>query len=140
MTRRLNIDHVRFLAHELAQRLMEWGEPIPPFETRYPEKLESCLTTPFATYDKKELYPTLEEKSAILFYLMIKNHPFKNGNKRVAVTTLLVFLSANGKWMKVDEQQLYSFAKWVAESLPSLKDATVFAVIDFLKKQIVNAA
>lgn len=140
MVRRLSIVDVRFLAHELAQRLMEWGEPIPPFETRYPEKLESCLKTPFTTYDNTELYPTLEEKASILFYLMVKNHPFQNGNKRVAVTTLLVFLSANGKWIKVDEQQLYSFAKWVAESLPTLKDATVNAVVDFLKKQIVNAA
>lgn len=139
MVRRLNIEDVRFLAHELAQRLMEWGEPIPPFQTRYAEKLESCLTAPFATYDAHELYQTLEEKAAILFYLMVKNHPFQNGNKRVAVTTLLAFLLMNGRWVKVDEQQLYAFAKWVAESLPSVKDATVRAIVDFLGKQLVKA-
>ncbi len=140
MIRRLNLKETRFLAHELAQRLMTWSEPIPPFETRYPEKLESCLTTPFATYDGQELYPALEEKAAILFYLMIKNHPFQNGNKRVAVTALLTFLHVNGKWIRVDEQQLYAFAKWVAESLPTLKNATVFAIVDFIKKQLTDVA
>jgi len=37
------------------------------------------------------LYPTLVSKASFLFYLMIKNHPFQNGNKRIAITTLFTF-------------------------------------------------
>lgn len=138
MVVRLTLADVELVAHSLAEELMAWNEPIPPFNTRYPDKLESCLTTAFQTYDGRDLYPTLIEKAAILFYLMVKNHPFQNGNKRIAVTTLLVFLSRNDKWMAVDEQALYNFAIWVAESPPDLKDATVQGVTTFLKKKLVD--
>jgi len=40
---KLTIAEVEYIAFSLAQELMEYGEPIPPFDTRYPEKLESCL-------------------------------------------------------------------------------------------------
>jgi death-on-curing protein len=52
----------------------------------------------------KRLYPTLVATAAILFYLMIKNHPFQNGNKRIAITTLLTFLYNNNKWLRADIQ------------------------------------
>ena len=91
MIRLLTIEDIEFLAHSLAIELMGWDEPIPPFRTRYPDKLESCLNTISQTFGGKELYPSLAEKAAVLFYLLIKNHPFQNGNKRVAVTALLVF-------------------------------------------------
>jgi len=60
----------------------------------------------FSKIDKKLLYHGLIGKAAILFYLLIKNHPFKNGNKRIAITTVLVFLSINKKWLKVDEKRI----------------------------------
>ena len=80
----------------------------------------------------KQLYKGLVGKAAMLFYLMIKNHPFKNGNKRIAVTTLVVFLYRNNKWLTVDDAQLYRFAKWVAESDPTVKDDVVSAVGKFI--------
>ena len=64
----------------------------------------------------------------MLFYLMIKNHPFQNGNKRIAMTTLFVFLYLNRKWLKVDSKELYNFAVWVAQSPAKLKDETVKAI------------
>lgn len=115
---RLTLNDVELLAHALARELMVWDEPIPPFITRFPERLESCLEAPFQTYHAKLLYPTFEERAAVLFYLMVKNHPFQNGNKRVAVTTLFVFLSRNRKWLAVGVDQLYTFAVDVAKSLP----------------------
>jgi death-on-curing family protein len=69
---------------------------------------------------------------------MIKNHPFQNGNKRVAMMTLFVFLYNNGKWMAVDEKELYNFTVWVAQSLPAVKNATVMAIEDFLTKYLVK--
>lgn len=107
---------VEYVAHTLARALWQFGEPIPPFHTRYPDKLESCLKTPFQTFQRKSLYPTFERKAAMLFYLMIKNHPFQNGNKRVAVVTLIYFLSSNGRKLTVDNLTLYEFAKKIAAS------------------------
>lgn len=139
MTKLLELEHIEQLAHAIARETMGWNEPIPPFKTRYPEKLEACLGSVSQTFDGKELYPTLVAKAAILFYAMVKNHPFQNGNKRVAVVTLLVFLYANNKWIQTDEQQLYNFAKWVAESPPELKDDTILAVNTFIRKNLKDS-
>ncbi|MFH1112141.1 MAG: type II toxin-antitoxin system death-on-curing family toxin [Patescibacteria group bacterium] len=138
MLQKLSVADVKYIAHKLARNLLKYNEPIPPFNTRFPNKLESCLITPFISFGGKKPYPTLRAKAAILFYLMIKNHPFENGNKRVAVTTLLLFLSRNEKWLRVDDKELYNFAKWVAESNPKLKDATVEAINKFLALYMVN--
>jgi death-on-curing family protein len=130
-----NVEHV---AHDLAKRLMDWNEPIPPFVSRYPHKLESCLATPFQTYNRKPLYRTLVDRAAILFYLMVKNHPFKNGNKRIAVTTLLSFLSLNGKWLTVNPHELYSFAMFVAKSPPKYQKDIVIIIKKFIKTNMTQ--
>ena len=69
---------------------------------------------------------------------MIKNHPFQNGNKRIALTTLLVFLYMNEKWIKVDMQELLNFSTWVASSPAQFKDEVVKAIEKFLKKYIIK--
>ncbi|MDD5518848.1 MAG: type II toxin-antitoxin system death-on-curing family toxin, partial [Candidatus Omnitrophica bacterium] len=107
------------------------------FSTRYPHVLESCLAAPFQTFTGKSLYSNLAAKAAILFYLMIKNHPFQNGNKRIAMTTLFVFLHKNRKWLKVDTQELYNFTMWIAQSPPKFKEETLRAVQKFLKENII---
>lgn len=138
MTKALTIEDIGFLAFTLAKERMSWNEPIPDFSTRYPHKLESCILTPFQTFGKKQLYKSLIDKASILFYLLIKNHPFQNGNKRIAVTTLLVFLFNNKKWLKLSNQELYNFAVWVAQSPSKLKDETVAAITSFIKKQMID--
>ena len=136
--KQITIAEVEYIAHSLAKEMMGWDEPIPSFNTRYPNRLESCLTQPFQTFGGKNLYRGLIGKVSVLFYLMIKNHPFQNGNKRVAMVTLFYFLYKNGKWISVDNQELYNFAKWVAESNPRLKDETVKAIEKFLKTYLVD--
>jgi death-on-curing family protein len=141
MPRRLktiSVENVRYLAHGLARQMLTWNEPIPDFETRFPNVLEACIGAPFQTFDKKSLYKGLEEKAAVLFYGLIKNHPFQNGNKRIAVTSLLVFLFLNDKWLTVDQVQLYNFAKWVAQSPPELRDEVLLAVQKFINKNLVK--
>ncbi len=132
----LTITEIEYVAHSLAQALMAWNEPIPDFGTRFPNVLESCLVTPFQKFGGKNAYKGFLEKAAILFYLMIKNHPFQNGNKRIAVTAVLYFLYKNKKWLQSDNQELYNFAVWVAESNPKVKDATVSAIQKFIKTYI----
>lgn len=133
----LTIAEVEYVAFRLAKELMKWNEPIPDFTTRYPNILESCLVTPFQSFGGKPLYKGFKERAAILFYLMIKNHPFKNGNKRIAMATLFYFLFQQEKWLGVDEQKLYNFAKWVAASEPELKEQTVAAISKFFDRYLV---
>lgn len=136
--RKLTISDVEYIAYRLAQETMSWTEPIPDFSTRYTDVLERCIDQLYQTFNRKQLYPGLLRKAAILFYLMIKNHPFQNGNKRIAMTTLLCFLAENKKWLTVDNQELYNFAKWVAESNPKLKKPTLDAIETFLNTYLTK--
>jgi death-on-curing family protein len=134
----INVKEVEYIAFSLAQKILSFNEPIPDFSTRFPNILESCLATPFQTFLGKSLYSSFIAKAAILFYLMIKNHPFQNGNKRIAMTTLLAFLYKNKKWLKADTKELYNFTMWVAESPPAFKNETVKAIEKFLKTHVVS--
>ncbi len=134
----ITVKEVEYIAIRLAQEMLEFNEPIPDFSTRFPNILESCLATPFQSFSKKSLYPGLISKASALFYLMIKNHPFQNGNKRIAMTTLFVFLYKNRKWVNVDTQELYNFTVWVAQSPPQFKEETLKAIEKFLKTHVVN--
>ena len=134
----ITVQEVEFLAFRLAREHLSFDEPIPDFSTRFPNALESCLVTPFMKFSGKSLYPSLTAKGSILFYLLIKNHPFQNGNKRIALTTLLVFLHRNGKWLKVDTQEFYNFTVWVAQSPAMLKDEVVMAIEKFTKSHLVK--
>ena len=136
--RTISIVNVEYTAFTLARELMAYDEPIPDFGTRFPHVLESCLAAPFQTFDKKSLYTGLLGKASILFYLLIKNHPFQNGNKRIAITTLFVFLYLNKKWLKVDNKELYNFAVWIAASNTQLKTEVVKAVEKFFQNHLVS--
>ncbi len=58
--------------------------------------LESALALPYATFGGEELYPTIGEKTATMGYSLLKNHGFIDGNKRIAVAAMDVFLLTNG--------------------------------------------
>ncbi|MDP3837157.1 MAG: type II toxin-antitoxin system death-on-curing family toxin [bacterium] len=138
MIKSLTLNEIQYLAHRLAADTMEWDEPIPQFETRYANVLESCIATPFIRFEKKSLYVGMNLKAAVLFYLLIKNHPFQNGNKRIAVASLLIFLLKNGKWLRVDSKELYNLAVWIAESPPLAKDDMLSYITRFIKKHLVD--
>lgn len=135
----ITIADVEYLAFRLAKEHLSFNEPIPDFSTRFPNVLESCVVTPFQGFSGKALYPTLVVKAGILFYLMIKNYPFQNGNKRIAITTLLAFLFSNGKWLKADAQELYNFTVWVAQSPSELKEQVVAGIQKFIRNHLADA-
>ena len=134
----ISIAEIEYLAFNLAKETLDFNEPIPDFSTRFPNILESRLGTPLQGFSGKSLYHGLIAKAAILFYLMVKNHPFQNGNKRIAMTTLFVLLHKNKKWLKVDNQELYNFATWIAASPARLKGETAKAVEKFIKTYLVD--
>lgn len=134
----LTVAEVEYVAFSLAQELMTWDEPIPDFGTRFPNVLESCLEQPFIKFSRKDLYRGLIGKTSILFYLLIKNHPFENGNKRIAVMSLLYFLHKNEKWLNVDAIGLHNIAKFIAASKPRDRESIVLATQDFLRKHLIS--
>jgi death-on-curing family protein len=136
MMKALSVREVEYIAFRLTREWLAFNEPIPDFSSRFPNILESCLATPFQSFSGKSLYPTLISKAAMLFYLLIKNHPFQNGNKRIAVTTLLVLLHKNKRWLKADPQELFNFTIWIAQSPARYKAEAVRAVERFLRDHI----
>lgn len=135
--KRVSVEEIGQIAFYIAQEKFSFNEPIPAFSTRFSNVLESCLETPFQSFGGNDLYPTFVGKVSILFYLMNKNHPFQNGNKRVAMTTLFYCLHENQKWLRVDTQTLYNFAVWVAESPSGAKKQVVDYIEQFLHKHMV---
>lgn len=137
-TKRITVKEIEYVAFSFAQKLLTFNEPIPEFGTRFPNILESCIDTPFMQFDRKDLYRGLIGKSSVLFYFMIKNHPFQNGNKRIAVMTLLYLFHKNGKWIKMSNIDLYNFAKDIAKSKPNSREKIIVEIQETLKKHIVN--
>jgi death-on-curing protein len=130
----LEVEEVERIAFRLAQAHYTFDEPIPDFTTRFPNILEGCLETPFQKFFGSVPYPSLITKGSMLFYLLIKNHPFQNGNKRIAITTLIVFLLKYDHWLESDKTKLYRFAVWVAESKPDGMDFVIMAICEFIRR------
>ena len=133
----ITLDDVERISVKLAQVHLDGTQPIPAFNTRYPNRLESCLAIPFQEFGGYSPYPTLIKKASILFYLMNKNHPFQNGNERIALTTLLTFLFFNDKWLEVPARTLYVFAVQIAASDALLKDDMVKLCEGYIIKHVV---
>ena len=68
--------------------------------------LESALESAFATFDGVELYPTKQEKGARIGYSLISNHAFVDGNKRIGIFVMLIFLEINGVKIKPTNEEV----------------------------------
>jgi len=134
----INVAEIEFIAFTMAKKFMTWNEPIPDFGSRFPNTLESCINQPFQQFSKKDLYRGLVGKASILFYLMIKNHPFQNGNKRIAIMTLFHFLRKNGKWLSISNEALYKFARDVASSKPRSREKVIAHIQEVIKRNLIN--
>jgi death-on-curing protein len=77
--------------------------------------LESAIDAPFQTFMGLELYPTLIEKAARLGYGLVANHPFVDGNKRIGVFSMLVFLDVNGYNVLVSDDELVKLTLKLAD-------------------------
>ncbi|MBQ3489163.1 MAG: type II toxin-antitoxin system death-on-curing family toxin [Clostridia bacterium] len=68
--------------------------------------LNSALESAFATFDGLELYPSVREKGARLGYALISNHAFVDGNKRIGMYILLIFLEVNGVFICPNNEEV----------------------------------
>jgi death on curing protein len=94
----------------------DWQEigDLPPFELVDGALILSALAAPFASSGGQDLHPSVPAKAAVLFRSLVKNHGLRDGNKRLAVTTMTVFLLANGWLPGYTNVQLYRYALRVA--------------------------
>ncbi|MCL4416809.1 MAG: type II toxin-antitoxin system death-on-curing family toxin [Actinobacteria bacterium] len=132
----VNTEDFEFICFNLAKKLMEFNEPIPDYSTRDKPLLESSLASPRQSYEL--LGSSLTEQASVLFYSLIKNHPFRNGNKRIAVMALLIFLMLNNKWLEIPPLSLYKIALLVAESDPKERDSVLKENMKLFDKYIVK--
>jgi len=77
--------------------------------------LDMSVNLPFQTFDGNDLYPTLIDKAAHLVFSLIKNHPFLDGNKRIGVTAMIVFLKSNGLEINCTNEELADFGIGLAD-------------------------
>ncbi|WP_299144538.1 type II toxin-antitoxin system death-on-curing family toxin [uncultured Dialister sp.] len=84
--------------------------------------LDAALSSPFQTYDGYELYPGIEEKAACLGYGLIENHAMIDGNKRLGVHVMLVFLALNGIMLNYTQEELYTVVLEVAAGKKNQSD------------------
>jgi len=102
------------------------------------DKLKGILGNIYQTFDKKELYPSLEEKGAHLLYFIIKDHPFVDGNKRIASFLFIYYLDKNNFLYrktgekKINDNTLTALAILIAISDPSEKDKLIKIITNLL--------
>lgn len=84
--------------------------------------LESAIETPFQSFGGEDLYPTIQSKGARLGYGLIKNHCMIDGNKRIGIHAMLVFLALNGIALKYTQKELYEMVLAVADGSLEYED------------------
>ena len=104
------------------------------------ESFKSSIGQIYQTFDGEELYPSVEEKAAMLLYLVTKNHSFSDGNKRIAATLFLWFMNNNGILYREDgskriaDNTLVALTLMIAESRTEEKDSMVKVVVNLINK------
>lgn len=76
--------------------------------------LDSAINAPFQSYDGIDIYPSIQQKGARLGYGLIANHAFIDGNKRIGVHAMLVFLTMNGIELSYTQDELADMVLKVA--------------------------
>ncbi len=117
---------------ELKQNLLAIGEATELFANERSDNLQSILANLEQTMFGEELYKSVEEKAANLLYMVIKDHPFSDGNKRVGSFLFLLYIQVNKLPLKIDNIGLTSLALLVAESNPQQKDLIVRLIVNLL--------
>ena len=101
------------------------------------KSLESIINNIYQTFDNKDIYETIEEKASNFLYYLVKDHPFIDGNKRIAATLFIYFLNYYNILYKnnspiIDNNTLASITLLIAESNPNDKDLLIHLIINFL--------
>ncbi len=98
--------------------------------------LQGILGSIDQTFDGKDLYPSVEEKAAHLFYFVIKDHPFADGNKRIGAFLFLLYLRENDllESAAINQNGLVALALLIAESDPKQKELMIRLILNLLSE------
>lgn len=124
---------------KLKQQLIEKKEASELFGKERSDGFRGILGTIVQTFDGQYLYSTIEEQAANLLYLIIKNHPFSDGNKRIGSFMFVWFLEKNrhrlnrNGALKINDNALVALALLVAQSDPSTKDLMIQLIMNLIK-------
>ena len=105
------------------------------------DSFKSSIGQIYQTFGGQDLYPSVEEKAAMLLYLVTKNHSFSDGNKRIAATLFLWFLNNNGILYREDgtkriaDNTLVALTLMIAESRTEEKDTMVKVVVNLINQK-----
>lgn len=125
--------------HEIEQLREKFGGST-LFGNEKDESFKSSIGQIYQTFGGVELYPSVEEKAAMLLYLVTKNHSFSDGNKRIAATLFLWFMNNNGILYREDgskriaDNTLVALTLMIAESRTEEKDVMVKVVVNLINK------
>jgi len=114
----------------------------PLFGKEKDDSFKSSISTIYQTFDKKDLYPSIEEKAANLLYLVTKNHSFVDGNKRIAAFLFLYFLEKNNLLFKengekrIPDNALVALTLMIAVSQPDEKEIMIKVIVNLINKKI----
>ena len=112
----------------------------PLFGNEKDDSFKSSIGQIYQTFGGVDLYPSVEEKAAMLLYLVTKNHSFSDGNKRIAATLFLWFVNNNGILYREDgtkriaDSTLVALTLMIAESRTEEKDVMVKVVVNLINK------
>jgi death-on-curing family protein len=124
---------------ELKRRLIAQGEASALFGNQKDRSLGGVLGNVLQTFDGEYLYPTIEEQAANLLYLVIKNHPFSDGNKRIGAFLFVWFLQKNKHHLKtsgelkINDNALVALALLVAQSDPAEKELMIQLIVQLIQ-------
>ena len=110
------------------------------FANEKDDSFKSSIGQIYQTFGGQDLYPSVEEKAAMLLYLVTKNHSFSDGNKRIAATLFLWFMAGNGILYNSDgskriaDNTLVALTLMIAESRTEEKDIMVKVVVNLINK------
>ena len=134
----LDFDGATKIIKEIKKELIEKKEASELFGVDSQNKLSGILGNILQTFDKKELYPSIEEKAAHIFYFIIKDHPFVDGNKRIASFLFVYFLDKNNYLYKefgekkINDNALVVLAILIAVSDSKEKDKLIKIITNLL--------
>jgi prophage maintenance system killer protein len=120
---------------EFKRELMARSQATPLFGNPRGEALEGILGSIEQTMFGESLYRSREEKAANLLYLVIKDHPFSDGNKRIGSFLFMLYLQQEGMTHSLNPQALTALALLIAESAPSNKDLMIRLIINLLTER-----
>lgn len=135
----LTYEKAILVIQELRNNLAKKKQAGDLFGQEYPGKFESIANNIYQTFSEKELYGSIEEKAAHLLYLVIKDHPFADGNKRIASFLFIYFLDHNNYLFKefgerkINDNALVSLALLIAISDPKEKDVMIKIITNLIK-------